>query len=246
MCCKSTKKIVPLQENKHFMSRKLETEEIIRISTEEFKQAKKIPLVMVLDNVRSMHNIGSVFRTSDAYLVEKVVLCGITAQPPHPEIHKSALGAEFSVDWEYYADTNEAVEALKNQGYKVWAIEQAENSIMLQDFFKQLECSPKLEEPTLEARAEGKLVCIMPCKKEEDEVKVSKGLRGMSNSQLPTPNSYAVVMGNEVKGVQQSVIDRCEGCIELPQFGTKHSLNVSVTAGIVIWEFFKSLHDRMT
>ncbi|MBQ8721356.1 MAG: RNA methyltransferase [Paludibacteraceae bacterium] len=201
------------------MSRKLETEEIIRISTEEFKQAKKIPLVMVLDNVRSMHNIGSVFRTSDAYLIEKVVLCGITAQPPHPEIHKSALGAEFSVDWEYYADTNEAVEALKNQGYEVWAIEQAENSVMLQDFFKQSECSPKL----------GVL---------------SKGLKGMSNSQLST--KYAVVMGNEVKGVQQSVIDRCEGCIELPQFGTKHSLNVSVTAGIVIWEFFKSLHDRMT
>ena len=212
-----------MQENKHFMSRKLETEEIIRISTEEFKQAKKIPLVMVLDNVRSMHNIGSVFRTSDAYLIEKVILCGITAQPPHPEIHKSALGAEFSVDWEYYADTNEAVEALKNQGYKVWAIEQAENSVMLQDFFKQSECSPKLGE-------------------------LSKGLRGMPNSQLPTPNSslltphsYAVVMGNEVKGVQQSVIDRCEGCIELPQFGTKHSLNVSVTAGIVIWEFFKYL-----
>lgn len=216
MCCKSTKKIVPLQENKHFMSRKLETEEIIRISTEEFKQAKKIPLVMVLDNVRSMHNIGSVFRTSDAYLIEKVILCGITAQPPHPEIHKSALGAEFSVDWEYYADTNEAVEALKNQGYKVWAIEQAENSIMLQDFFKQSECSPKLGE-------------------------LSKGLRGMPNSQLSTPHSYAVIMGNEVKGVQQSVIDRCEGCIELPQFGTKHSLNVSVTAGIVIWEFFKYL-----
>ena len=233
MCCKSTKKIVPLQENKHFMSRKLETEEIIRISTEEFKQAKKIPLVMVLDNVRSMHNIGSVFRTSDAYLIEKVILCGITAQPPHPEIHKSALGAEFSVDWEYYADTNEAVEALKAQGYEVWAIEQTENSVMLQDFFKQSECSPKLGE-------------------------LSKELKGMSNSQLSTLNSqfstlnsqfstrYAVVMGNEVKGVQHSVIDRCEGCIELPQFGTKHSLNVSVTAGIVIWEFFKSLHDRMT
>ena len=188
------------------MSRKLETEEIIRISTEEFKQAKKIPLVMVLDNVRSMHNIGSVFRTSDAYLVEKVILCGITAQPPHPEIHKSALGAEFSVDWEYYADTNEAVATLKAQGYEVWAIEQAENSVMLQDFFN----------------------------------------RQTPNSSLLIPHSYAVVLGNEVKGVQQSVIDQCKGCIELPQFGTKHSLNVSVTAGIVIWEFFKSLHDRMT
>lgn len=188
------------------MSRKLETEEIIRISTEEFKQAKKIPLVMVLDNVRSMHNIGSVFRTSDAYLVEKVILCGITAQPPHPEIHKSALGAEFSVDWEYYTDTNEAVTALKAQGYEVWAIEQAENSVMLQDFFE----------------------------------------RETHNSSQRTQHAtslhrYAVVMGNEVKGVQQSVIDQCEGCIELPQFGTKHSLNVSVTAGIVIWEFFKHL-----
>ena len=202
------------------MSRKLETEEIIRISTEEFKQAKKIPLVMVLDNVRSMHNIGSVFRTSDAYLVEKVVLCGITAQPPHPEIHKSALGAEFSVDWEYYADTNEAVAALKAQGYEVWAIEQAENSVMLQDFFSCETSSPKLG---VAREAE----------------------RGMQlstlNSQLST--KFAVVMGNEVKGVQQSVIDQCEGCIELPQFGTKHSLNVSVTAGIVIWEFFKSMHN---
>ena len=179
------------------MSRKLDTEEIIRISTDEFKQTKKIPLVIVLDNVRSMHNIGSVFRTSDAYVVEKVVLCGITAQPPHPEIHKSALGAEFSVDWEYYADTNEAVAALKTQGYEVWAIELAENSVMLQDFFSRPSYQPATR--------------------------------------------YAVVLGNEVKGVQQSVIDQCEGCIELPQFGTKHSLNVSVTAGIVIWEFFKTL-----
>ena len=183
------------------MSRKLDTEEIIRISPDEFKQAKKIPLVVVLDNVRSMHNIGSVFRTSDAYVVEKVVLCGITAQPPHPDIHKSALGAEFSVDWEYYADTNEAVAALKSQGYEVWAIELAENSVMLQDFFN----------------------------------------RTIPHSSLLIPHSYAVVLGNEVKGVQQSVIDQCEGCIELPQFGTKHSLNVSVTAGIVIWEFFKHL-----
>ena len=179
------------------MSRKLDTEEIIRISTDEFKQTKKIPFVIVLDNVRSMHNIGSVFRTSDAYVVEKVVLCGITAQPPHPDIHKSALGAEFSVDWEYYADTNEAVAALKAQGYEVWAIELAENSVMLQDFFSRPSAQPATR--------------------------------------------YAVVLGNEVKGVQQSVIDQCQGCIELPQFGTKHSLNVSVTAGIVIWEFFKHL-----
>jgi tRNA G18 (ribose-2'-O)-methylase SpoU len=199
------------------MSRKLNTEEIIRISTDEFKQAKKIPLVVVLDNVRSMHNIGSVFRTSDAYVVEKVVLCGITAQPPHPDIHKSALGAEFSVDWEYYADTNDAVAALKAQGYEVWAIELAENSVMLQDFFNHHTDSPSV---------------------------FSEVVKDGVCSQLST--KYAVVLGNEVKGVQQSVIDQCEGCIELPQFGTKHSLNVSVTAGIVIWEFFKSLHDRMT
>jgi tRNA G18 (ribose-2'-O)-methylase SpoU len=194
------------------MSRKLDTEEIIRISTDEFKQAKKIPLVVVLDNVRSMHNIGSVFRTSDAYVVERVVLCGITAQPPHPDIHKSALGAEFSVDWEYYADTNEAVAALKSQGYEVWAIELAENSVMLQDFFNHHTDSPSV---------------------------FSEVVKDGVCSQLST--KYAVVLGNEVKGVQQSVIDQCEGCIELPQFGTKHSLNVSVTAGIVIWEFFKHL-----
>ena len=194
------------------MSRKLDTEEIIRISTDEFKQTKKIPLVVVLDNVRSMHNIGSVFRTSDAYVVEKVVLCGITAQPPHPDIHKSALGAEFSVDWEYYADTNEAVAALKSQGYEVWAIELAENSVMLQDFFNRHTDSPSI---------------------------FSEVVKDGGDSKLST--KYAVVLGNEVKGVQQSVIDQCEGCIELPQFGTKHSLNVSVTAGIVIWEFFKHL-----
>ena len=217
------------------MSRKLDTEEIIRISTDEFKQAKKIPLVVVLDNVRSMHNIGSVFRTSDAYVVEKVVLCGITAQPPHPDIHKSALGAEFSVDWEYYADTNEAVAALKAQGYEVWAIELAENSVMLQDFFNRTTPHPNSEGNT----------------ENENTHILSPSFRGTSSksgggSQLSTLNSqlstkYAVVLGNEVKGVQQSVIDQCQGCIELPQFGTKHSLNVSVTAGIVIWEFFKHL-----
>ncbi len=216
------------------MSRKLETEEIIRISTDEFKQTKKIPLVVVLDNVRSMHNIGSVFRTSDAYLVEKVVLCGITAQPPHPEIHKSALGAEFSVDWEYYTDTNEAVETLKREGYEVWAIELAENSVMLQDFeiepLRPTDTSPKTGEEYA-----GASFC-QPAVEGEEQC-----LKSGINSQLKTPK-IAVVMGNEVKGVQQSVIDKCKGCIELPQFGTKHSLNVSVTAGIVIWEMFKKLY----
>ena len=212
------------------MSRKLDTEEIIRISTDEFKQTKKIPLVVVLDNVRSMHNIGSVFRTSDAYVVEKVVLCGITAQPPHPDIHKSALGAEFSVDWEYYADTNEAVAALKEQGYEVWAIELAENSVMLQDFFNRHTDSPSVFSEVVKDGGDSQLSILSP-----------KAQRpSVLNSQLST--KYAVVLGNEVKGVQQSVIDQCEGCIELPQFGTKHSLNVSVTAGIVIWEMFKKLY----
>ena len=173
------------------MARKLNTEEIIRLTPEEFKETPKIPLVVILDNVRSLHNVGSVFRTSDAYCVEKVILCGITATPPNAEIHKSALGAEFSVDWAYYKETTEAVNELKQAGYTVLAIEQAHDSINMDTF------------------------------------KAEKG------------NKYAVILGNEVKGVQQSVIDLSNGCLELPQFGTKHSLNVSVTAGIVIWEFAK-------
>ena len=173
------------------MARKLKTEEIIRLTPEEFKETPKIPLVVILDNVRSLHNVGSVFRTSDAYCVEKVILCGITATPPNTEIHKSALGAEFSVDWAYYKETTEAVNELKQAGYTVLAIEQAHDSINMDTF------------------------------------KAEKG------------NKYAVILGNEVKGVQQSVIDLSDDCLELPQFGTKHSLNVSVTAGIVIWEFAK-------
>ena len=173
------------------MARKLNTEEIIRLTPEEFKETPKIPLIVILDNVRSLHNVGSVFRTADAYCVEKVILCGITATPPNAEIHKSALGAEFSVDWEYYKETTEAVNELKQAGYTMLAIEQAHDSINMDTF------------------------------------KAEKG------------NKYAVILGNEVKGVQQSVIDLSDDCLELPQFGTKHSLNVSVTAGIVIWEFAK-------
>ena len=173
------------------MARKLNTEEIVRLTPEEFKETPKIPLVVILDNVRSLHNVGSVFRTSDAYCVEKVILCGITATPPNTEIHKSALGAEFSVDWAYYKETTEAVNELKQAGYTILAIEQAHDSINMDTF------------------------------------KAEKG------------NKYAIILGNEVKGVQQSVIDLSDGCLELPQFGTKHSLNVSVTAGIVIWEFAK-------
>ena len=173
--------------------RKLKITELKRLTTEEFKSRKKTPLVVVLDNVRSLHNVGSVFRTSDAYLVEAVCLCGITSTPPHAEIHKSALGAENSVDWVYFEDTLEAIKELKTKGFEVLAIEQTEGSTML----NQLEINPS--------------------------------------------GKYAVVLGNEVKGVQQAVVDACDGCIEIPQYGTKHSLNVSVTAGIIIWEFASKL-----
>ena len=177
-------------------NRKLTISELERLSVDEFKQTRKIPLVVVLDDVRSMYNVGSVFRTSDAYLVECIYLCGITACPPHVEIHKTALGAEESVEWVYFESAVDAVDDLRNRGYKVFAVEQAEGSI-----------------------APG----------------AATGLMG------DEPTGYAVVFGNEVKGVSQDAIDRCDGCIELPQFGTKHSLNVSTTAGIVIWEFAKKL-----
>jgi tRNA G18 (ribose-2'-O)-methylase SpoU len=181
------------------MGRKLKVTEMGRLTVEEFRQADKMPLTVVLDNVRSMYNVGSVFRTSDAYRVERIVLCGITGRPPHPEIHKTALGAEDAVAWTYCTDTLEAVRQLQQEGVKVYAVEQAEGSIDL------------------------------------------------SHTQLSTPNSpqkIAVVFGNEVKGVQQSVVDACDGCLELPQFGTKHSLNVATTAGIVIWEMFKQMLNR--
>lgn len=173
------------------MARKLKTIEIERISVEEFHLAEKTPLVVVLDNVRSMYNIGSVFRTADAFRIEEVLLCGITATPPSNEIHKTALGAEESVAWRYFADTMEAVDYLSENGYNLCAIEQCAGSVMLNDF------------------------------KKEDGKK------------------YAVFLGNEVKGVQQSVIDKCDLCIEIPQYGTKHSMNVSVTAGIIMWEMSK-------
>ena len=173
------------------MYRKLKITELNRISVEEFKEADKLPLVIVLDNVRSLHNIGSVFRTSDAFRVECIYLCGITAVPPHAEMHKTALGAEFTVNWKYAKNTIDAVNELKEAGYLVFSIEQAEGSTMLQDLA------------------------------------------------IDSNVKYAIVMGNEVKGVNQEVVDMCDGCIEIPQFGTKHSLNVSTTAGMVIWEFGK-------
>ena len=164
-----------------------------RLTVEEFRKADKLPLIVVLDDVRSMHNVGSVFRTGDAFRIEAVYLCGITSTPPMAEIHKTALGAEDSVSWRYYSTALEALEALKAEGYTVLSIEQAHGSTKLQDF---------------------------------------------------TPagqDKYAVVLGNEVKGVHQEVVDASDGCIEIPQFGTKHSMNVSVTAGIIIWHFAKAL-----
>lgn len=176
--------------------RKLKITELNRMDADDFKTSEKLPLVVVLDNVRSLHNIGSVFRTSDAFRVECIYLCGITAIPPHPEIHKTALGAEYTVEWKYVNNTLEAVDNLKKDGYKVYSIEQAEGSIMLNDL------------------------------------------------QLEVTNKYAVVLGNEVKGVQQEVINHSDGCIEIPQYGTKHSLNVSVTAGIVVWDLFNKLRTE--
>jgi tRNA G18 (ribose-2'-O)-methylase SpoU len=173
--------------------RKLKITELNRISIEEFKEADKLPLVIVLDDIRSLHNIGSVFRTADAFRIECIYLCGITATPPHPEMHKTALGAEFTVDWKYVNNAVETVDNLRSEGYVVYSVEQAEGSIMLDELV------------------------------------------------LDRSKKYAVVMGNEVKGVQQEVIDHSDGCIEIPQYGTKHSLNVSVTAGIVIWDLFKKL-----
>jgi len=167
-------------------------DELNRLSPEEFKAATKTKVVIILDNIRSMHNVGSVFRTADAFAVEKIILCGITAQPPHRDIEKSALGATASVEWEYETETIEVVKKLQSKGYKVLAIEQTENSAELQKF------------------------------------------------EFNYHSSYAIVFGNEVDGVQQAVIDACEGCIEIPQFGTKHSFNVSVTAGIVMWQVYTS------
>ena len=164
-----------------------------RIDRDAFVQAEKLPLVVVLDNVRSLHNVGSVFRTSDAFRVERIILCGITATPPSAEIHKTALGAEDVVEWQYFESTVDAVAALRGEGCKIYSIEQCQGSIALQDF------------------------------------------------ETVPGERYAVVLGNEVKGVQQVVVDASDGAIEIPQFGTKHSLNVSVTAGMVIWEFANKL-----
>lgn len=168
--------------------------EMNRLTVEQFQQAEKVPLVVVLDNIRSQHNVGAVFRTSDAFCLQGVYLCGICCCPPNDEIHKTALGAELSVEWHYFADTLEAVRSLQADGYTVYAIEQAHNSITLDEAVNQL-----------------------------------------------SDKKMAVVLGHEVFGVQQEVVDACDACIEIPQYGTKHSLNVSVTAGIVLYQISQTL-----
>lgn len=171
--------------------RKLENSELERKSIEDFKKSEKTPLILVLDDIRSLHNIGSVFRTADAFLVEKIILCGITATPPNKEIHKTALGATETVSWEHYENVLEVISNLKKENIITLAIEQVETSVFLQDF------------------------------------KVDKNQK------------YALIFGNEVYGVAQEAVALCDGCIEIPQLGTKHSLNISVSAGIVVWDLFK-------
>ena len=166
-------------------------EELNRKTVAEFRQSGKLPLVVVLDNVRSLHNIGSIFRTCDAFLIEAIYLCGISATPPHKEIHKTALGAEDSVDWKYFESAVQAVEHLQANDYALWGVEQTQNSTSLEKFI------------------------------------IEAGKR------------YALIFGNEVRGIGQKALDCCEGCIEIPQFGTKHSFNVSVSAGIVLWECYR-------
>ncbi len=173
--------------------RKLKINELERLSPEEYEKAEKTPLVVVLDNIRSCNNTGSVFRTSDALLIKEIYLCGITATPPNKEIHKTALDAEKTVAWQYFKETVDAVKKLKENGYAVYAVEQVDKSILLPDF------------------------------------------------QPPENGKLALVFGNEVKGVQQQVINLCDGAVEIPQFGTKHSFNVSVSAGIVLWDIFQKL-----
>jgi len=172
---------------------KLKLDQLNRVSVEEFKAQEKLPVVVVLDNVRSMHNIGSIFRTSDGFSIESIAVCGITAQPPHREIEKTALGATQSVDWKYFETTLQALTALRNQGYEILAIEQAANSTMLNTF------TPSKEK------------------------------------------KYALILGNEVNGVDEEVMKEIDKCIEIPQFGTKHSFNITIAAGIVLWDFFAKL-----
>ena len=201
--------------------RKLRTIEMRRLSLDEFKEAEKLPLIVVLDDVRSLYNVGSVFRCGDAFRIEAVYLCGITACPPNAEIHKTALGGEDSVTWKYFEKTEDAVQQLQNDGYFVYSIEQVEGSTKLQNLNESINISSDNN-------------------RQNDGLTTEQSRESISPTTYGHPH-YAVILGNEVKGVKQTVVDMCDGCLEIPQFGTKHSLNVSTTAGIVMWEFCKVL-----
>jgi len=180
------------------MSRKILNSQLQRKSLEEFKNSEKTPLILVLDQIRSLHNIGAVFRTADAFLVEKIYLCGITATPPNKEIHKTALGATDTVNWEYFYSIETAINKLKSENTEIWSVEQVENSVMLHDF------------------------------------RVKKNQK------------YALIFGNEVKGVSEKAIQLSDGYIEIPQLGTKHSLNISVSVGVVVWDFISKINNLDT
>lgn len=223
--------------------RKLRTIEMKRLSLDEFKEAEKLPLIVVLDDVRSLYNVGSVFRCGDAFRIEAVYLCGITACPPNAEIHKTALGGEDSVTWKYFEKTEDAVQQLQNDGYFVYSIEQVEGSTKLQNLHESINLSPKnnVQNDTITSvKARENNAFSKNNTTENDNSVVAKEHESHSNT-LNSQPCYAVIFGNEVKGVKQTVVDMCDGCLEIPQFGTKHSLNVSTTAGIVMWEFCKVL-----
>jgi len=245
--------------------RKLRTIEMKRLSLDEFKEAEKLPLIVVLDDVRSLYNVGSVFRCGDAFRIEAVYLCGITACPPNAEIHKTALGGEDSVTWKYFEKTEDAVQQLQNDGYFVYSIEQVEGATKLQNLHESINLSLKNNVQN-DNSATGKAcenINLSPKNNvQNDNSAVRQACESISlsmnnptdNANLAAKNSckshsntlnaqprYAVIFGNEVKGVKQTVVDMCDGCLEIPQFGTKHSLNVSTTAGIVMWEFCKVL-----
>ena len=239
------------------MNHKLTTEEMHRLTVEEFRESEKLPLTVVLDNVRSLNNIGSVFRTSDAFRVEHIALCGITATPPHREIHKTALGAEDSVAWSYHEDTAECVKELKRQGYKIYAVEIAHDSIKLgsDKLLSQLQAAASQKHTPSPLR--GSLAHPLPENPQDSlfpNLGGEQGGPGRVSSSSPKlgevdvhrtdggvclENHITIVFGNEIEGVQEEVMELCDGFLEIPQSGTKHSLNVSCAAAIAIWELYK-------
>ena len=223
-----------------------------RLSLEEFKEADKLPLIVVLDDVRSLYNVGSVFRSADAFRVEAVYLCGITATPPNAEIHKTALGGEDSVDWRYFERTEDAIEELHRQGVFIYSVEQVEGSTKLQELNTSVHdgLNVNYNQHSLNTHHPPHNTSSSPITQHPTHHQHPSPItQHIINTHHPTPithhpspnTHYAIVMGNEVKGVKQSVVDMSDGCLEIPQFGTKHSLNVSVTTGIVIWEFARQL-----